>query len=302
MSRLASSRTGKMKEFVSKRRNTPRLGKDARERIMRQVIDVAPPDAPLPAVVAQNGTSGHTASRFNVPRIVDVWNDMAHISVNEALLDRNLVITASRTDPSHSAFEVLRTRLVMALAEKGWTRVAVTSPTDGSGKTFTAVNLAIALSRYDSCRTVLLDMDMRRPGDMARMLGARAPGSMADFLRGGRAVETHLLRMGQNLLKIGPNLAIGLNDRVESYASEILKHPDTSRVLERMTTELQPDVVLYDMPSVLTHDDVLAFRQHFDAVLLVSGGGITTSDDLSEVMRRMGEAVPLLDVVLNRGE
>ena len=291
-----------MKQYIARRRNTPRLGKDARNRILARVIGVASPDATLPAVVAREGVNGRIGHGFNVPRIVDVWNDMAHISVNEALLDRNLVITASRTDPAHSVFDVLRTRLVMALADKGWTRVAVTSPTDGCGKTFTAVNLAIALSRYDSCRTVLLDMDMRRPGDMARMLGARAPGSMADFLRGGRAVEAHMLRMGQNLLKIGPNLAIGLNDRVESYASEILKHPDTTRVLERMTADLQPDVVLYDMPSVLSHDDVLAFRQHFDAVLLVSGGGVTTPDDLSNVMRLMGEAMPLLGVVLNRGE
>ena len=302
MGRLASSRADKMKQYIARRRNTPRLGKDAWNRILAQVIGVAPPDATLPAVVAREGVNGRIGHGFNVPRIVDAWNDMAHISVNEALLDRNLVITASRTDPAHSVFDVLRTRLVMALADKGWTRVAVTSPTDGCGKTFTAVNLAIALSRYDSCRTVLLDMDMRRPGDMARMLGARAPGSMADFLRGGRAVEAHMLRMGQNLLKIGPNLAIGLNDRVESYASEILKHPDTTRVLERMTADLQPDVVLYDMPSVLSHDDVLAFRQHFDAVLLVSGGGVTTPDDLSNVMRLMGEAMPLLGVVLNRGE
>jgi len=302
MGRLASSRADKMKQYIARRRNTPRLGKDARNRILARVIGVASPDATLPAVVAREGVNGRIGHGFNVPRIVDAWNDMAHISVNEALLDRNLVITASRTDPAHSVFDVLRTRLVMALADKGWTRVAVTSPTDGCGKTFTAVNLAIALSRYDSCRTVLLDMDMRRPGDMARMLGARAPGSMADFLRGGRAVEAHMLRMGQNLLKIGPNLAIGLNDRVESYASEILKHPDTTRVLERMTADLQPDVVLYDMPSVLSHDDVLAFRQHFDAVLLVSGGGVTTPDDLSNVMRLMGEAMPLLGVVLNRGE
>ena len=34
MGRLASSRTGKMKEYVSRRRNTPRLGKDAREKIL----------------------------------------------------------------------------------------------------------------------------------------------------------------------------------------------------------------------------------------------------------------------------
>lgn len=288
-----------MKEFVSRRRITPRLGKDARDKILTRIIELAPPDAPVPVVTAKSETPGGS---IHVPRLVDSWNDMQHISVNEAALDKNLVITASRTDPAHAAFEVLRTRLMMTLADKGWTRVAITSPTDGCGKTFTAVNLGIALSRYDSCRTLLLDMDMRRPGDMARMLGARPPGSMAEFLRGGRAVESHLMRMGQNLLKIGPNLAIGLNDRVESYASEILKHPDTAKVLQRMTAELQPDIVLYDMPSVLAHDDVLAFRDHFDAVLLVSGGGVTTSEDLAEVMRRIGDGIPLLGVILNRGE
>lgn len=295
MNKLATSRTGEMKEYVSRRRKTTRLGKSAREKMLSRIIELGPRDAPVPAVL-----SGNVA--FPAPRIVDSWNDMAHISVNEALLDRNLVITANRTDPAHSAFEVLRTRLLLALAENGWKRVAVTSPTDGCGKTFTAVNLAIALSRYEGCHTVLLDMDMRRPGNMAAMLGARAPGSMAEFLRGGRAVETHLLRMGQNLLKIGPNLAIGLNDRVESYASEILKHADTTRALDRMMSEMKPDIVLYDMPSVLSHDDVLAFRHHFDAVLLVSSGGVTSTEDLEEVMRRMGDSMPLLGVVLNRGE
>jgi protein-tyrosine kinase len=288
-----------MKEFIAKRRNTPRLGKTARDVILARIGELAPlPDTQLtgPAL------SLPATKAVPLPRLVDCWNDMAHISVNEALLDRNLVITASRHDPAHATFEVLRTRLVNALSDNGWRRVAITSPTAGCGKTFTAVNLAIALSRYESCRTVLMDMDMRRPGDMARMLGARAPGSMAQFLRGASAVDTHLLRMGQNLLNIGPNLAIGLNDRIESYASEILKHPETTRVLDRMTTDLQPDIVLYDLPAVLEHDDVLAFRQHVDAVLLVSGGGMTTAEDLHEVMRRLGEGMPLLGLVLNRGE
>lgn len=267
--------------------------------ILTRVSELAPPPETLPSVVEPSLPATKSAP---LPRLVDCWNDMGHISVNEALLDRNLVITATRNDPAHSMFEVLRTRLMNALSDNGWRRVAITSPTADCGKTFTAVNLAIALSRYDSCRTVLLDMDMRRPGDMAQMLGARAPGSMARFLRGASAVDTHLMRMGQNLLNIGANLAIGLNDRVESYASEILKHTETARVLDRMTSDLQPDIVLYDLPSVLEHDDVLVFREHIDAVLLVSGGGTTTSEQLQEVMRRLGEGTPLLGVVLNRGE
>ena len=113
MGRLATSRTGKMKEYVSRRRNTPRLGKDAREKILTRIVEQAPPDAPAPALLAEG-------KGFPVPRLVDSWNDMAHIPVDEKLLDRNLVITASRRDPVHSTFEVLRTRLMITLAEKGW--------------------------------------------------------------------------------------------------------------------------------------------------------------------------------------
>jgi hypothetical protein len=53
---------------------------------------------------------------------------------------------------------------------------------------------------------------------------------------------------------------------------------------------------------VLGHDDVLTFRRHYDAVLLVSNGAQSSADDLSETMRRLGDDTPVLGVVLNRGE
>ncbi|MGR3504388.1 MAG: CpsD/CapB family tyrosine-protein kinase [Paracoccaceae bacterium] len=302
------------KEIIPRRRKTVRLDGQARNRVLARVLKEGALDGLMPELQAE-GSAGqvvavgdHALKRGtpkadrHLPRVVDLWNDMAHIPVDEALLDRNLVITATRTDPAHAHFEVLRARIVKALADNNWKRIAVTSPTDGCGKTFTAVNLAIALSRYESCRTVLMDMNLRRAGDVARMLGARQAGSMAGFLRGQRALESSIMRMGQNLLRIGPNLAIGLNDREDSYAAEILAHPESARVLDRMMEDLGPDFVIHDLPSVLSHDDVLTFRRQYDAVLLVSNGALTSADDLSETMRRLGDDTPVLGVVLNRGE
>lgn len=308
------SRTGEMTEYLPRRRKTVRLDGQARRRVLARVLEEGALDGLMPELQAERSAGqvvavgdralkrGTPKADRHLPRVVDLWNDMAHIPVDEALLDSNLVITATRTDPAHAHFEVLRARIVKALADNNWKRVAVTSPTDGCGKTFTAVNLAIALSRYESCRTVLMDMNLRRAGDVARMLGARQAGSMAGFLRGQRALESSIMRMGQNLLRIGPNLAIGLNDREDSYAAEILAHPDSARVLDRMMEDLGPDFVIHDLPSVLSHDDVLTFRRQYDAVLLVSNGALTSADDLSETMRRLGDDTPVLGVVLNRGE
>ena len=59
---------------------------------------------------------------------------------------------------------------------------------------------------------------------------------------------------------------------------------------------------MLDMPPALAFDDVIAFRQHFDGVLMVVGGGETSPEEVREVMRRMGEETPLLGVVLNQAE
>jgi Mrp family chromosome partitioning ATPase len=232
---------------------------------------------------------------------VDLWDSLPEIPVNERLLDENLIITATRHDPAHATFDVLRTRLVQTLTDKGWSRVGITSPTQDCGKSFVAMNLAIALSRYENCRTVLMDMDLRKPS-LADMLGIHNPGSMGDFLRGDREVQDQFHRFGENSLKIGKRLAVGLNDRIESYAAELLARETSHLRIEEMEDDLAPDVVLYDLPPALALDDVIAFRQMYDGVLIVAGGGQTTSPEIREVMRRLGDDIPLLGVVLNKAD
>ena len=235
------------------------------------------------------------------PEVYSCWSRLPHLPVNAASLDQQLVITASRTDPAHSAFDVLRTRLVQALADKGWTRVAITSPTAGCGKSFTAINLAITLSRYDDCRTVLMDMDMRKHGLM-RYLGVKNAPAIGDYLRGLSPLENHFCRLGANALQLGDNLAIALNGRAESYAAELFHQAKTGDVLDEMEEALEPEVILFDLPPALAQDDVIAFRPHFDCVLMVVGGGITTAEEVREATRRIGEDKPILGVVLNKAE
>ncbi|CUH64768.1 Tyrosine-protein kinase YwqD [Thalassovita gelatinovora] len=229
------------------------------------------------------------------------WPLLSRISVNPVQMDRNLIITARRQNPSHAAFDVLRARLFQALSEHGWKRVAITSPTRDCGKTFVSINLAIALSRYENCRTVLLDLDMRNPS-IAKTLGEQDVGSMSDYLRGKVPLTDHFHRFGENELNIGDNLAIAMNDRVEPYSSELLQEPETRACLEEMEQALQPNVILFDLPPALAHDDVIAFRDNFDGVLVVIDGTVTTGAQVQEVMRRLGDDCPLLGVVLNKAE
>ncbi|WP_439621450.1 CpsD/CapB family tyrosine-protein kinase [Hyphomonas sp.] len=235
------------------------------------------------------------------PSVEEIWSGLGTWPVDPVVLSRNLVITAERTDPAHGAFDVLRTRLVQAIASNGWSRVGITSPTKGCGKSFSAINLAITLSRYDNMRTVLLDMDLRFPS-LAKYLGVEPVAAMGEFLRGNLPVQRLLKRMGPNTLNIGPNLAVGLNSRTEAYAAELFHEDQTAKALAELQSVMRPDLVLFDLPPAFAQDDVIAFRPHMDCVLMVVGGGLTTPREMQETVRRLGDDMPVVGVILNMAE
>jgi Mrp family chromosome partitioning ATPase len=222
------------------------------------------------------------------------WERLRTVALDRRRLARHRVITADRTDPAHVAFDVLRTRLLQTLKARGWRRLAITSPTQGCGKSFVAVNLAFSLARRASCRTVLMDMDLRIPS-LAGLLGIRDPECLHTLLTGKRPVEAHLLR-------VRPNLAVGPNAAPVFDAAELLQEPAAAEALRALQRSLEPDVVLYDLPPMLTCDDVIAFLPHVDAVLLVVGGGITRAEDVRKCERLFAEQVPLLGVILNMAD
>lgn len=257
-------------------------------------------EAPAPAGEPEPTTRPAPATAPRQPAS-DIWSRLPKIPVEPARLERNLVITASRHDPVHAAFDVLRTRVKQAMIEHGWSRVGITSPNEGNGKSFTAINLAVSLSRLPDVRSALIDLDLRRPG-LARVLGLRDMPATADFLRGEITVEEYLSVFGPNMLNIGDRMAIGINGRPEAYASELLQDPASGERLAAMQRDLGLDLVLYDLPPALAMDDVLAFRPHLDCVLLVVGGGETRARDVREVQRRLGDDLPILGVVMNKAE
>ena len=235
------------------------------------------------------------------PETDAMWASLVPFAIDPHRLKANKIITAGRDDPAYTAFDVLRTRILQPLKENGWKRVAITSPTPDCGKTFTAVNLAITLSRYDGFRTVLMDLDMRN-SSLHRVLGVRDPGSMGNYLRGMTATEAHFRVPGKNDLHIGANLAVAMNGKREEFASELMRDPLTEEILEAMEDDLEPDLVLFDLPPVLMNDDVIAFRPQFDAVLVVAGGGATRASELKLVERHLGPDKPILGVVLNKAD
>lgn len=192
------------------------------------------------------------------------------------------------------AFDLLRTRLRQTIKQHGWVNVGVASPTTGCGTTFTAANLAASLARVPSSRTVLMDFNMRKPG-LAKMLDMDTSqiGDLRDFLAGDVAISDYILRASDTL-------AVGLADCEQSDAAEIMQDPATAASLAEMRAALRPDVVIYDLPPLLSYDDTSAFLPQLDGLLLVSDGTQTMAKHIAECERVLDGQVPLLGVILNR--
>jgi Mrp family chromosome partitioning ATPase len=223
-----------------------------------------------------------------------VWESLSAVQLSVEKLQGNNLFPLPSNQPAALAVDQLRSKILHGLATKGWKRIAVTSPTHGCGKSFVATNLALSLARRPASRTALIDLDLRRP-QLAGLLGLTDLPEFADFLTGDQPLESVFRRFGRTL-------ALGLNGTPVEMAAEMLHSPETAVALSALVDQLDPEVVIYDMPPALGTDDVLAMAPSLDAVLLVADGTKTTAEDLRACERLFEGSIPLMGVVLNRAQ
>lgn len=220
------------------------------------------------------------------------WSALPAADIHPAHLARNRIVTADRSDPAHSAFDRLRTKLLREMRQRNFTSVAITSPTAGCGKSVIALNLAFSLGHQSECRSLVIDLDLGQTR-MADLLGLESAVAMEDFLAGRRSIQSTFVCHGHNL-------AFGVNGRPASYTAELLHSASTARVLADACRELQPDIVVYDIPSMLGGDHVMSFLPHVDCVVLVAAAEESTFTEVDLCERELAEKSNLLGVVLNK--
>jgi Mrp family chromosome partitioning ATPase len=228
---------------------------------------------------------------FNPAR---VWESVTELTSTPEQLTGNGLFPEAGQDPVTRTFDMLRTRVLQTMATKKWTRLAITSPTHGCGKSFVAANLALSIARLPSCRTVLLDLELRDP-QLAYLFGQTDAAPLIEFLMGEQPLESHFRRFGRNL-------ALGLNGEMVPLSSELLQDPEFANAMGALRDLLQPDIVIFDTPPALVGDDVISLAEQVDAVLLVADGTRTSPEDLRACERLFEGRIPLLGVVLNRAQ
>ena len=101
-------------------------------------------NSPKMSQVAPRRSVGRTPLPFgdNDPLQKPVRN----FKVDPELLNNNHLITELMDPAIRTSYKMLRTRVLQTLRGNGWRSIAVTSASQGDGKTVTAINLAISLA------------------------------------------------------------------------------------------------------------------------------------------------------------
>jgi len=132
-------------------------------------------------------------------------------------------------------FDILRTKAFLLMRQNGWTRMAVTSPNQSCGKSTTACNLAVGLSRQRENRTMLFDMDLRRP-NVANLLGCKPTHGMQEMLTGEISPQ-------EQMLSLRGNVALSMAPRPVIDSTQLLLSQHTSDKLDEIQHDFAPDIM-----------------------------------------------------------
>ena len=242
-------------------------------------------DAVRPAVQIASGRKATDAV------LADKWANLKEIKPSLHTARKNRISTLTKSTNSGS-YDLLRSRTLRLMLDNGWSTVAITSPNKTCGKTTICANLALSLARQSDLRIIVLDFDLHRPS-LHNILGFRPQISLHEVISGDHPI-------GDVLVRIGDNVAFGLNDKGVSAPSELLQSKLTRALLDQVKEEFRPDLIIIDMPPMLLSDDHVGFLPTVDCSLLVGAADSTTIPQLDNCEKELAELTNVLGVVLNK--
>lgn len=243
------------------------------------------------AIAKARAARGDAPTPVAAPVGDDPWDSLTVFKPSIRRLRRNRVVAADGGRPAMD-FDVIRTRMMQVMAANGWKRVAITSPTAACGKSTMVMNLAYSLSRHRDHRTMVLEMDMRKPS-LSRAMQIPGEHQFSRVLEGRAPFEDHAVRVNDNLI-------FATNVNAVAGSAELLQSPGTAAVLDDLTARYAPDTMLFDMPPMLTGDDTMAFLSRVDCVLLLAAAEETSIKQIDKCERDIASQTNVMGVILNK--
>jgi Mrp family chromosome partitioning ATPase len=171
-------------------------------------------------------------------------------------------------------------------------RILVCSPHSGEGKTYCAMNLAIALAAERGLEVLLVDADVVKPSITERF-GIDAEEGLMDALADpGIAPESLVIRTDIEGLFVLPA------GRASARDAEYLASNRTAAMLDRLTEGAPDRILIFDTPPALAASPAAELAKHVGQALLVVRADETSRaalEDAQQLLSACGDIKLLLN-------
>jgi capsular exopolysaccharide synthesis family protein len=188
------------------------------------------------------------------------------LSSQSSGVSKKIVAYHNPTSPLTEQFRVLRAHACSS--DKGYNikTMAITSSTNGEGKSVTAVNVAVVMAQDLGRPVLLIDCNMRKPA-VASLLGLNGDKGLADILSGNAQLKDVLT--GTDIA----NLTVLPAGHASANPNELLN----SEKMKEILAELKPqfEIIVLDAPAVIPYADPRILGKLVDGVVIAVRAGKT---------------------------
>lgn len=215
------------------------------------------------------------------------------------LRDQGLIVPESTVTAVLEEFRIVKRQLLYnagQLAQQGMgpaaQRVLICSPHPGEGKSFTAVNLALAIAAEKESEVLLVDADFAKPSVLS-MLGLPGGPGLMDALS-KPDVDAADCVIGTDI----PGLWVLPAGSATTSDSEYLSSSRTQEVLDRLVQGAPNRFVIFDSPPALAASPAAELAKYVGQAVVVARADRTGAGSLEDAVSLLS-ACPNIQFLLN---
>jgi protein-tyrosine kinase len=225
----------------------------------------------------------------------------------ELALDRTRLASFGIFDPSSARsrtveeFRLIKRNLMTALSQREGVLdvrprrlIMVTSARPGEGKTFIALNLALAFASERDVTALLVDVDTQHPG-LPRILGVRRQKGIVDVLTGSLELADVLIQTDI------PNLMILPAGQGGPHVPELLASREMGALLDTLTERLPDRFIIIDTPPCMASSDAATLAPLVGQIVFVVEAYNTQQDEIEAALTTLN-ACPRISLLLNKSD
>ena len=291
---------------ASSRRRYRRADEVIEEAVVSSVAAPVPAEAaastPAPEVVEGEVIAPAPAYTANVPAPVAKavrFSGEQHPINRQHLRDQGLIVPEGSVTGLLEEFRIIKRQLLLGasqLAQHGMgvaaQRVLICSPHPGEGKSFTAVNLALAIAAEKETEVLLVDADFAKPSVLS-MLGLPGGPGLMDALS-DPSVDAAKCVIGTDV----PGLWVLPAGNATTTDSEFLSSSRTRAVLDRLVEGAPQRFVIFDSPPALAASPAAELAKYVGQAVLVARADKTGQGSLEDAVSLLS-ACPNIQLLLN---